>query len=123
MKLSDKQWEFLQDIARLIMEAKGFGYKLTGGELWRHIVMQEYYYGSRLSLTMDSPHRRRLAQDFNIFVKDENGNWRLLKDDKDGYNKSKPLGEFWESLNEKNRWGGRFIIHGKYDIWHFERRQ
>jgi len=41
----------------------------------------------------------------------------------------KPIGEFWESLNPLNRWGGELIIgydednKPKFDTCHFERRK
>jgi len=114
--LSDEQWEFLQDIARLIIEAKSFGYKLTGGELWRTKYQQEQYVKFKKSLTMNSLHLSRMAIDFNIWIKNENNDWELTENK----NKIKPLGEFWESLDPKNRWGGNF--NNFKDLGHFEKR-
>lgn len=109
MSLSDKQWIFLQNIAKLIEYAKDNGYKLTGGELYRTEDQQWLYYngyeinngklekGIRKSETMNSKHLSRLAIDLNIF--------------KDGvltydYNDIEPLGLYWRSLHEDNDWGG-----------------
>lgn len=57
-----------------------------------------------------SLHLSRLAADFNIF--------------KDGGIVSnpdtlKPLGDYWQSLDPKNRWGGFFKT--RLDLPHFER--
>jgi len=117
MILSDEQWEFEQDLARFVIEAKSFGYKLTGGELYRTEYQQEYYVRTGRSLTMDSFHRLRLAKDYNIFVKNAEGKWELTSD----YNKIRPLGDFWKSLcPEKNVWGGEWKQFK--DLGHFERR-
>ena len=43
MSQSDEQWEFLQDVGKLIAFAKEKGFKLTGGELWRTPEMQKIY--------------------------------------------------------------------------------
>jgi len=125
MSLSDKQWMFLQNIAKLIQYAESIGIKLTAGEAYRTQDQQIlYYYGKRLevrnhspeivdgkkrSWTMYSQHRRRLAMDFNFFVDGE-----LTYD----YEKIKPLGEYWESLHPDNRWGGNF--KAVKDTPHFE---
>ena len=73
------------------------------------------------SKTMNSYHLKRLAIDLNFFkpVYDEDGKlkgytltWR--------YEDIKPFGEYWESLNPKNKWGGNFKTFK--DTPHFERR-
>ena len=109
MSLSDKQWIFLQNVAKLITYAEEQGYKLTGGELYRTHDQQYLYYNGRTiikgklvgttrkSKTMNSKHLKRLAIDLNIF--------------KDGvltykYEDVEPLGTYWKSLNSKNDWGG-----------------
>lgn len=126
MKLSDEQWEFLKDIARLILWAEENGYKMTEGEGYRTADQQMlYFYGfairndnGRLSLveaekrskTMNSSHMERLAHDFNVFVHGK------LTYDADAI---RPLGEYWKSLNSKNVWGGDW----GWDAGHFERRR
>lgn len=107
MNLSDKQWEFLKDVALLIQYAERRGWKLTGGELWRHQHMQEYYYNNGLSQTLESNHEIRLAIDLNLFI---DGDYKQETKD------YKQLGNFWESLRKENRWGGHFD-----DGNHFER--
>jgi hypothetical protein len=66
------------------------------------------------SWTKSSKHLQRLAIDFNFFVKDENGNLRLTYNKKD----VQKLGDYWESLNPKNKWGGNWK---NPDTPHFQR--
>jgi hypothetical protein len=105
---SDDQWNFLQDFAELILWAKSKGYKLTAGELYRTMYQQRYYVAKGLSWTYNSKHLKRKAGDLNLFI---DGKYQTSKE---AY---RPLGLYWESLNPKNRWGGRFN-----DAPHFERR-
>jgi hypothetical protein len=110
MKLSDHQWEFLKDVATLIMFAERKGYKVTGGELWRTQDQQNIYLDSNKSKASESQHQKRLAIDLNVFIAN------VYRTDTESY---KELGDFWESLNPANRWGGNFtrIKDGN----HFER--
>ena len=109
MSLSDKQWIFLQNVAKLITYAERKGYKLTGGELYRTIDQQWMYVNGRAiedgelvkapvkSKTMNSKHLKRMAIDLNIFK-----NGVLTYDIKD----TEELGRYWEDLDENNRYGG-----------------
>ncbi len=120
MKLSDHQWEFLQDLAKLITFIESKGWKATGGELYRTPEQQEIYVKTGRSKTYNSYHLKRLAIDLNFFkpIYDENGKlikYQLTWD----YEDIKPFGEYWESLNPLNRWGGNFKTFK--DIPHFER--
>ena len=47
--------------------------------------------------TKSSRHTKRLAVDFNLFIKG------VYQRSTDAY---RPLGEFWKSLDEHCRWGG-----------------
>ena len=109
MSLSDEQWEFLQDVAKLIQFAVSKGMKLTGGELLRTPEQQELYFSQGKSKTLNSLHLRKLAIDLNLIVGGQLGS-------RDDY---RPLGQYWESLDPKNRWGGNF--KGFVDSPHFER--
>lgn len=111
MKTSDKQWKFLTDIATLIMYARGRGYKLTGGELYRTKYQQEKYVEEGKSQTMNSKHLKRLAMDFNLFSAGGVPVWEITDEWKD-------LGRFWESLDDKNEWGGNWKF---LDLPHFQR--
>ena len=118
------QWEFLQDVVKLLTKAKELKFIVTGGELYRPIEMQKFYIANGRSKTMKSSHLDRLAIDFNFFIIDENGYMRLTWD----RNIIRPLGDYWESLNKSNRWGGNWrglIDKGKstfVDVPHFERK-
>jgi len=124
MGLVLKQWEFLKDVSKLIVKAEELGFIITGGEMYRPIEMQRLYVEMGRSKTMYSKHLSRLAVDFNFFIKDEQGRLKLIWDRE----KIKPLGDFWELLNEKNVWGGSWrglIEEGRskfVDVPHFERR-
>lgn len=126
MKLSKVQAEFLQDVAKLINYAFDNGIMLTLGDGYRPIDLQYlYYYGykvqddngklslikaRRRSKTLNSKHQKRLAIDFNFFI---DGQLTYKKND------LLILGEYWESLHDKNTWGGNFKTF--IDTPHFER--
>jgi hypothetical protein len=69
--------------------------------------------GKKRSWTLHSKHLQRLAIDLNVFI-NKNGKWELTYKVED----IKPLGDFWESLNHKNRWGGNWK---NPDTPHFQR--
>ena len=110
MSLVDEQWAFLQDVAKLIQWCAEKGYTVTGGELWRTEHQQREYMRVGLSKTMSSKHLSRLAIDLNLLI-----GGRLAKPED-----YRLLGEFWESLDGNNKWGGNF--NGFVDAPHFERR-
>jgi uncharacterized protein YnzC (UPF0291/DUF896 family) len=111
MSLSDKQWDFLQDVAELIAYAKEKRYKLTGGELWRPNEMQELYLEQGKTQVKRSNHQDRLAIDLNLFVHGE------IQWSKNSY--WEDLGSYWKSLHKDNRWGGDYKT--LEDPFHFER--
>lgn len=110
MSLSQEQAAFLLDTCKLIQYATEQGWMVTGGELYRTPEQQEIYLKTGRSKTMASNHLKRCAIDLNFF-KDGKLVWdkQLLA----------PLGQYWESLNPKNRWGGNF--KSLVDVPHFER--
>jgi len=125
MKLSEYQITFTLNIASLIEYANYLSIGLTFGEANRPQSMQLLnYYGyiikesegalilmkvKRTSHTLNSKHNERLAVDFNFFIA---GKLTYNKD------KLQKLGDFWESLHSKNRWGGNFKSF--IDTPHFE---
>lgn len=116
MKLSEYQRIFTLNISKLITYAYEVkGYELTFGEAFRTNEQQLIYVQAGKSKTMNSNHLKRLAVDFNVFI---NGN--LTYD----WNALKPLGDYWESLGTKNRWGGDWnknnLKDGFIDTLHFE---
>jgi hypothetical protein len=113
MNLNAEQNAFLGDVAKLIefIDNKDDGVLITGGELYRTADQQRIYYNAGLTNTMhNSKHLKRLAIDLNFIV-----NGKLISE------KAilKPYGDYWESLNPKNRWGGNF--KNLDDTDHFER--
>lgn len=110
MSLSREQAAFLLDVCKLINYATEQGWMITGGELYRTPEQQEIYLKTGRSKTMASNHLKRCAVDLNFFR-----DGQLIWDK----NQIAPLGAYWESLNEKNRWGGNF--KSLVDVPHFER--
>ena len=127
MSLNKEQFEFTKDVASLIVYANLIGIDLTFGEAYRtnsQVLLNFFGYkvvkggilgiklvkSKKLSKTLKSNHLKRLAVDFNFFI-----NGKLTYDK----HELAELGKFWESLNEKNRWGGNFKSFT--DTPHFER--
>lgn len=113
-----EQEAFLLDFCKLIQWATSQGYTITAGELLRPVEMQEIYVKTGRSKTMNSFHLKKLAGDLNIF---KNGKYICTIEE------LKPLGVFWESLSNKNVWGGNFDRNWTKednfkDAPHFERR-
>lgn len=97
-------------MALLILKATELGIGLTFGDAYREKDRQKRLIALGLSWTMDSMHLKRLAVDFNFFI-----------DGELTYEKSKlqELGDYWESLDPANRWGGNWSKK-KRDTPHFE---
>ena len=110
MKLSQEQQTFVQQIAQLILRANSLGVNLTFGEAYRTKEQEAIYVKEGKSKTMNSNHLRRLAIDFNFFI-----NGELLY----RHPLISLLGNYWESLDPLNNWGGHFYHF--YDGGHFER--
>jgi len=109
MKLSEQQALFAQDAAKLIIHIGATpGYSCTLGEAWRHPMVAEYNATAGAGIK-NSLHIERLAIDINLF---KDGNYITSTE------AFRAFGEFWESLDPMNRWGGRFN-----DGNHFERRK
>ncbi len=109
MKLGEKQEVFTLNMAKLILFAESKGYKCRARELQRTKLQQEEYFKTGKSKTMKSNHLNSCAVDI-YFAKDN----KLIENKEE----LQFLGDFWESLNPLNRWGGnykRFI-----DCPHFE---
>jgi hypothetical protein len=109
MTLLQAQQQFAIDLARLILWCEGRPYAVTFGEAYR-TPEQAALYAKQGKGIINSNHTRRLAVDLNLFV---NG---VYATDSDAYAE---LGEFWESMNVANVWGGNFK---RRDGNHFSRR-
>lgn len=117
MNLVQEQWYFLKDVSSLINKAEELGLVLTAGEMFRTPEQQEIYFKNGKSKTMNSNHLKRLAVDFNFFVGGEVVYKHKLINE---------LAKYWETLSEKNRWGGNFDkdwskVDSFNDSPHFER--
>ncbi|NOX15948.1 MAG: M15 family metallopeptidase [Epsilonproteobacteria bacterium] len=126
VSMVEQQWLFLRDIALLIDKAIELNIVMTAGEAYRTECQElSYVYGKTIakidgkielidapvkSKTMKSQHLERLAMDFNFFI---DGNLTYKKED------IQTLGDFWESLTDKNEWGGNWTSF--HDVPHFQR--
>lgn len=110
MKLSKHQRIFTKHIGLLIQFAYKNGIELTFGEAQRTLYQQKKYVKDGRSRTLKSKHLKRLAVDFNVFI---DGKYQP------SHKKVKKLGEFWESLDPLNKWGGHFKNFKDYP--HFQR--
>lgn len=111
MTLREAQSAFLLDVCKLIQYATDRGYTVTGGELVRTAEQAELYKKTGFSKAgAKSLHCQRLAIDLNFF---EDGKYIEDKAHLQG------IGEYWESLNPMNSWGGFF--NGFDDCPHFSR--
>lgn len=111
MSLVAQQDAFAQDLSKLILHIKSQNYSCTFGETYRTQQQSEWYAARGMGIK-DSLHCQRLAVDLNIFKPDGS----LITTVAD----YKPFGEYWQSLNKLNRWGG---IFSRPDANHFERRR
>jgi len=114
--LVTEQAAFLQDYMKLIAKATELGFVVTSGELLRPVEMQQLYVASGRSKTMNSYHIRKLAGDLNFFLPDTTGKLVYICEKE----ALQELGDYWESLNSKNSWGGNW--RSFKDAPHFERR-
>lgn len=109
MTLQQKQSIFAQNVARLILHVEALGFNCTLGELLRTPEQAEIYAKEGKGIK-DSLHCKKLALDIQLFT----GDGKYLTAFKD----YEPLGKYWESLDGRNRWGGRFTK--LVDSCHFE---
>jgi predicted chitinase len=117
MSLVRKQAAFLTHVGELLRRAGELGFVVTGGELYRTPEQQAIHVRNGRSKTMNSQHLKRLAIDLNFFREGQDGSFQLVYD----ADVLRPLGEFWESLDAANRWGGNWTSFK--DTPHFERRE
>lgn len=105
MSLRKNQSKFARHIAQLIAFATEHGYEVTFAEAYRPNWVQKVFFLSRKSKTLRSYHTKRLALDLNLF---KNGVYLTKTED------YRELGEYWESLNPKCVWGGRWGWDGNH---------
>ena len=111
MTLGQNQEKFTQDLANLLNYLIQNGYTVRVGEVERTKAQQDLYIKEGKSKTYNSMHLKRCAADLHIF---KNGEWLQSK------TQLQSIGDYWESLDQSNRWGGNFKSF--IDTPHFERQ-
>lgn len=101
------QTQFTQDIAEFIKWLRHQNYLVSFGEAYRTQYQQDEYYRTKLTKTIHSKHQDKIAIDLNIF----NLNGALVSNAELVY-----FGEYWQSLNVKNKAGALW----GWDFNHFE---
>lgn len=109
MSLLKKQQRFTSCQGQLIAYADSKGYGLTDGDAYRDPRVHGEFKKKKSYSSANSVHKIRLARDYNliidqVYIKD--GDHAAWLD----------LGEYWETLDQDARWGGRFK---KNDANHF----
>ena len=118
-QLREAQDRFARHVAYLInfIHSPENGFKISLGEVLRTEYQQAEYLRKGLTRTNDSKHLLKLAIDINFFK-----DGRLLLSEKSRHDEDfellKPIGEYWQTLHPKNRWGGFFT--GAWDMAHFQ---
>ena len=110
MTLGQNQEKFTQDLAKLLNYLIENGYTIRIGEVERTQAQQQMYIKEGKSKTLNSMHLKRCAADLHIF---KDNKWLQSK------NELQAVGDYWQSLDENNRWGGNFKTF--IDTPHFER--
>ena len=122
MSKMQSQWMFLLDLADLIRFIEVNDFSAVGGELKRGHAEQQRLYDLGLSKAKPGESRHQHLQAIDIEIFDEFGKWLKVPDNKDAQKEHRAklqiFGDYWESLDERNRWGGNWTF---YDPNHFER--
>jgi hypothetical protein len=82
------------------------GYELTEGDGYRDPRVFGNFGERKGYGESQSYHKLRLAHDWNLFI---NGRYQTATE------AHRPLGEYWESLHPRNRWGGRYNDGNHYE--------
>lgn len=112
MSLSKKQRTFTFCVSELIQYAYAKGYELTFGDAYRDPRVHGEFGEKESYSAAKSTHKVRLAVDLNLFVDGE----YISYGDHPAW---KELGEWWESLDEDARWGGRFQDSNHFSFEHW----
>ena len=119
MWLSQHQRIFTLQSAQLVIWADGMGFSLNRTWCYRPPeVQRDLWLQGKSHLQSRSRHQSSLANDYNIRIWNTvRQRWELIKD----WEQAIPLGDWWETKDEHNVWGGYWdTLH---DAAHFERRQ
>lgn len=112
MILSEKQREFTKCLMSLLSYAHDKGYELTLGDAYRDPRVHGDFGEKKSYSAGHSVHKLRLAIDLNLFV-----DGKYISDG--GHPAYENLGQYWESLHDSARWGGRFkdANHFSFEHW------
>lgn len=113
MSLINEQAIFLRQMCDLIDYAEQH-YATTGGELERTQAQHDANVKAGRSKATRSRHMDRCAIDLHFYQLND-GKFIEVIDKARLQN----LGNYWKSLDPKNRWGGDW--KNPFDPWHFER--
>lgn len=109
MTLGQKQEVFTHNVAMLILYAENNGFKCRARELQRTKEQQDIYIKQGKSKTNKSNHLNSCAIDIYFLQ-----NNKIVENKED----LQLLGDYWESLNKDNKWGGNYKSF--LDCPHFE---
>lgn len=109
MKLSESQRRFAALTPLLYLYIQDQGYEWTYGDAFRDPRVHGEFGAKGGYGRWTSNHKRRLAVDVNLF---KDGKFLRTSED------HRIFGEFWESLDPKCRWGGRFNDGNHYEYIH-----
>lgn len=126
MILSDAQFIFSKNVAVFLHWLTVHHIKWTIGEVWRRAPTQKWLLKKGWTRVLKGQHTKKKAIDISVYVEDNL--YVPLKNITENYPLILPIGEFWQSLHPKNRWGGDWMIdeednfkeNGFVDIFHFE---
>lgn len=126
-KLVDKQAEFFAELCMLREFIVGQGFTVTLGEAERTQYQQDEYVRTGASKKRHSVHQDRLAADLHFYYSTPAEGVvcvDMLRGDV-AKEKLRRVGEYWESLDPMNVWGGFFPEHYGttfVDVPHFEKK-
>ncbi len=103
MSLGDDQRRFTLLKAHLVLWAYLQGYELSEGDSYRDPRVHGKYGEKKGYGHSRSFHKKRLAQDYNLF---KDGKYLSSTEDHG------PIGKYWKSLDPKCSWGGDFDFDG-----------
>ena len=106
MTLGQNQEKFTEDLAKLLNYLIKNNYQIRIGEVERTQAQQQIYIKVGKSKTLNSMHLKRCAADLHIFKDNE---WLQSKQE------LQEIGDYWESLDINNKWGGNFKMFVKFN--------
>ena len=107
MTLREAQSKFAFLVTKLIRYIYAEGYEVTLGDAFRDPRVHGEWGVKDSYSSAKSNHKLKLAIDLNLF---KDGSYLGGTEDHERF------GRYWESLDENNRWGGRFEDGNHYEF-------